>query len=71
MKYNNKALIKSSASVILSTEPIPAQTPLHTAAPARRREELTFEDDDDDLMDVLGFGDGRKGNQKQGKKVEE
>ncbi|XP_048820724.1 fas-binding factor 1 isoform X4 [Lagopus muta] len=52
-------------------EPIPAQTPLHTAAPARRREELTFEDDDDDLMDVLGFGDGRKGNQKQGKKVEE
>ncbi|XP_048820722.1 fas-binding factor 1 isoform X3 [Lagopus muta] len=52
-------------------EPIPAQTPLHTAAPARRREELTFEDDDDDLMDVLGFGDGRKGNQKQGKKVED
>ncbi|XP_042739847.1 fas-binding factor 1 isoform X2 [Lagopus leucura] len=52
-------------------EPIPAQTPLHTAAPARRREELTFEDDDDDLMDVLGFGDGRKENQKQGKKVEE
>ncbi|XP_042739848.1 fas-binding factor 1 isoform X3 [Lagopus leucura] len=52
-------------------EPIPAQTPLHTAAPARRREELTFEDDDDDLMDVLGFGDGRKENQKQGKKVED
>uniref|UniRef100_A0A8C9ENU0 Fas binding factor 1 n=1 Tax=Pavo cristatus TaxID=9049 RepID=A0A8C9ENU0_PAVCR len=52
-------------------EPLPPQTPLHTTAPARRREELTFEDDDDDLMDVLGFGDGQKGDQKQGKKVED
>uniref|UniRef100_A0A8C3L0A0 Fas binding factor 1 n=1 Tax=Chrysolophus pictus TaxID=9089 RepID=A0A8C3L0A0_CHRPC len=52
-------------------ELLPPQTPLHTTAPARRREELTFEDDDDDLMDVLGFGDGQKGDQKQGKKVEE
>ncbi|XP_021270873.1 fas-binding factor 1 isoform X2 [Numida meleagris] len=52
-------------------EPLSAQTPLHTTAPVRRREELTFEDDDDDLMDVLGFGDGQKGDQKQGKKAEE
>ncbi|XP_031454934.1 fas-binding factor 1 isoform X3 [Phasianus colchicus] len=52
-------------------ELLPPQTPLHTTAPARRREELTFEDDDDDLMDVLGFGDDQKGDQKQGKKVED
>lgn len=52
-------------------EPLPPQTPLHTTAPARRREELTFEDDDDDLMDVLGFGDGQKGDQKHGKKAED
>ncbi|XP_054077257.1 fas-binding factor 1 isoform X2 [Rissa tridactyla] len=52
-------------------EPPPPQTPLHTAAPARRREELTFEDDGDDLMDALGFGNGPKGDEKQGKKAEE
>ncbi|NXK51943.1 FBF1 factor, partial [Chauna torquata] len=51
--------------------PPPPQTPLHTAAPVRRREELTFEDDGDDLMDALGFSDGPKGDQKQGKKAEE
>ncbi|NXK26621.1 FBF1 factor, partial [Arenaria interpres] len=52
-------------------EPPPPQTPLHTVAPARRREELTFEDDGDDLMDALGFGNGPKGDEKQGKKAEE
>ncbi|PKU32934.1 hypothetical protein llap_16762 [Limosa lapponica baueri] len=52
-------------------EPPPPQMPLHTAAPARRREELTFEDEGDDLMDALGFGNGPKGNEKQGKKAEE
>uniref|UniRef100_A0A8C3CPN7 Fas binding factor 1 n=1 Tax=Cairina moschata TaxID=8855 RepID=A0A8C3CPN7_CAIMO len=52
-------------------EPPPPQTPLHTAAPVRRREELTFEDDGDDLMDALGFGNSPKGDQKQGKKAEE
>ncbi|KAM9177601.1 fas-binding factor 1 isoform 2-T2 [Mergus octosetaceus] len=52
-------------------EPPPPQTPLHTAAPVRRREELTFEDDGDDLMDALGFGNSPKGDRKQGKKAEE
>lgn len=52
-------------------EPPPPQTPLHAAAPVRRREELTFEDDGDDLMDALGFGNSPKGDQKQGKKAEE
>ncbi|KAM6194142.1 fas-binding factor 1 [Sarcoramphus papa] len=52
-------------------EPPPPQTPLHTVAPVRRREELTFEDDGDDLMDALGFGSGPKGDEKQGKKAEE
>ncbi|XP_042658717.1 fas-binding factor 1 isoform X2 [Tyto alba] len=52
-------------------EPPPPQTPLHVVAPVRRREELTFEDDGDDLMDALGFGNGPKGDEKQGKKAEE
>ncbi|NXQ90340.1 FBF1 factor, partial [Nyctibius grandis] len=52
-------------------EPPPPQTPLHTVAPAQRREELTFEDDGDDLMEALGFGSGAKGDEKQGKKSEE
>ncbi|NWH48232.1 FBF1 factor, partial [Fregata magnificens] len=52
-------------------EPPPPQTPQHTVAPVRRREELTFEDDGDDLMDALGFGSGPKGDEKQGKKAEE
>ncbi|NXF30228.1 FBF1 factor, partial [Nyctibius bracteatus] len=52
-------------------EPPSPQTPLHTVAPRRRREELTFEDDGDDLMDILGFGSGPKGDEKQGKKSEE
>ncbi|NXS57980.1 FBF1 factor, partial [Brachypteracias leptosomus] len=51
-------------------EPAVPQTPLHTAAPARRRAELVFEDDDDDFMDALGFGSDPKGNEKQGKKAE-
>lgn len=57
--------------VIPSAEPPPSQTPLHTVAPVRKREELTFEDDGDDLMDALGFGNGPKGDEKQGKKAEE
>ncbi|XP_075297080.1 fas-binding factor 1 isoform X2 [Opisthocomus hoazin] len=52
-------------------EPPPPQTPLHTVAPLRRREELRFEDDGDDLMDALGFGDDPKGDEKPGKKAEE
>ncbi|KAF1484731.1 hypothetical protein FQV18_0010083, partial [Eudyptula minor novaehollandiae] len=52
-------------------EPPSPQTPLHTVAPVRRREELTFEDDGDDLIDALGFGNGPKGDEKQGKKAEE
>ncbi|NXT00546.1 FBF1 factor, partial [Jacana jacana] len=52
-------------------EPPPPQAPLHTVAPARKREELVFEDDGDDLVDVLGFGNGPKGDQKQGKKAAE
>ncbi|NXP74456.1 FBF1 factor, partial [Ramphastos sulfuratus] len=51
-------------------ELLPPQTPQHTAAPARRRAELTFEDDDDGLMDALGFGSDPK-DKKQGKKAEE
>ncbi|NXJ38694.1 FBF1 factor, partial [Ciconia maguari] len=52
-------------------EPPLLQMPLHTVAPVRRREELTFEDDGDDLVDALGFGNGPKGDEKQGKKAEE
>ncbi|NXC46443.1 FBF1 factor, partial [Penelope pileata] len=52
-------------------ELLPPQTAPHPTAPVRRREELTFEDDGDDLMDALGFGNGPKGDQKKGKKAEE
>ncbi|KAM6317277.1 fas-binding factor 1 isoform 2-T2 [Podargus strigoides] len=52
-------------------EPPLPQTPLHTVAPVQRRKELTFEDDDDDLLDALGFGNGPKGDEKQGKKAED
>ncbi|XP_069728810.1 fas-binding factor 1 [Phaenicophaeus curvirostris] len=50
----------------------PPQTPLRTVTPVRRRrQELLFDDDGDDLMDALGFNSGLKGNGKQGKKAEE
>ncbi|NXC20590.1 FBF1 factor, partial [Corythaeola cristata] len=52
-------------------EPPSPQTPQHTVVPVRRVEKLTFEDDDDDLMDALGLGSGLKGDEKQGKKAEE
>ncbi|XP_062489735.1 LOW QUALITY PROTEIN: fas-binding factor 1 [Pezoporus occidentalis] len=47
-----------------SKEKEPPQMPLHTMAPVQRRE-LTFEDDDEDLMDALGFGSGPKGGEKE------
>ncbi|KFU93378.1 Fas-binding factor 1, partial [Chaetura pelagica] len=47
------------------------EPPLPSAAPVRRREEFMFEDDGDDLMEALGLGDGTKGEEKQGKKMEE
>uniref|UniRef100_A0A8C6JG18 Fas-binding factor 1 C-terminal domain-containing protein n=1 Tax=Melopsittacus undulatus TaxID=13146 RepID=A0A8C6JG18_MELUD len=47
-----------------SKEKEPPQTPLHTMAPVQRSE-LTFEDNDDDLMDALGFGSGPKGDEKE------
>ncbi|XP_043352300.1 fas-binding factor 1 homolog isoform X2 [Dermochelys coriacea] len=49
----------------------PAKAPGHAVAPMRRREELTFEDDGDDLMDALGFGEGPRGELKQERKGEE
>uniref|UniRef100_A0A452HBF4 Fas-binding factor 1 C-terminal domain-containing protein n=1 Tax=Gopherus agassizii TaxID=38772 RepID=A0A452HBF4_9SAUR len=49
----------------------PAKAPGHAVAPMRRREELTFEDDGDDLMDALGFGESPRGELKQERKGEE
>ncbi|XP_032648774.1 fas-binding factor 1 isoform X1 [Chelonoidis abingdonii] len=49
----------------------PAKVPGHAVAPVRRREELTFEDDGDDLMDALGFGESPRGELKQERKGEE
>ncbi|XP_038227846.1 fas-binding factor 1 homolog isoform X3 [Dermochelys coriacea] len=48
-----------------------SSAPGHAVAPMRRREELTFEDDGDDLMDALGFGEGPRGELKQERKGEE
>ncbi|XP_008935217.1 PREDICTED: fas-binding factor 1 homolog, partial [Merops nubicus] len=52
-------------------DPKPPQTPLHVAASARRRPELTFEDDGEDLLDALGLGRCPEGNEKQEQKAEE
>ncbi|XP_053911756.1 fas-binding factor 1 homolog isoform X3 [Cuculus canorus] len=51
----------------------PPQTPLHTATPVqrRRRQELTLEEDGDDLLNALGLGSGLKGDGQQGKKAGE
>ncbi|NWR79425.1 FBF1 factor, partial [Centropus unirufus] len=49
----------------------PPRAPLHAATPVPRRQELTFEDDGDDLMNALGFDSGLKGDGKQGRKAEE
>uniref|UniRef100_A0A8C3SFE9 Fas binding factor 1 n=1 Tax=Chelydra serpentina TaxID=8475 RepID=A0A8C3SFE9_CHESE len=40
-----------------------SSAPGHAVAPVRRREELTFEDDGDDLMDALGFGESPRGEE--------
>uniref|UniRef100_A0A674JQ67 Fas binding factor 1 n=1 Tax=Terrapene triunguis TaxID=2587831 RepID=A0A674JQ67_9SAUR len=48
-----------------------SSAPGHAVAPVRRREELTFEDDGDDLMDALGFGKSPTGELKQERKGEE
>ncbi|XP_044838327.1 fas-binding factor 1 isoform X3 [Mauremys mutica] len=48
-----------------------SSAPGRAVAPMRRREELTFEDDGDDLMDALGFGESPRGELKQERKGEE
>lgn len=40
-------------------------------APDQKQEELTFEDDGDDLMDALGFGETSKAEVKSGRRSEE
>ncbi|KAM6403477.1 uncharacterized protein O9250_009850 [Rhynochetos jubatus] len=52
-----------------SQEREPAQTPLRTVAPVKKR--VTFEDDGGDLLDAMGFGSGSKREEKQGKKADE
>ncbi|XP_060127819.1 fas-binding factor 1 isoform X2 [Zootoca vivipara] len=42
--------------------------PGHIAAPERKRDELTFEVDGDDLMDAMGFGESPKTELKSGRK---
>ncbi|NXU57159.1 FBF1 factor, partial [Turnix velox] len=66
-----KSNSEKKAEVSKEKEPLPPQTPLHTVAPAPTREKLVFEEDGDDLMDALGFGDRPKGDEKQEKEAEE
>lgn len=47
-------MLKTSIPLLAS----PAQTP-------KKRDELTFDDDEDDLMDALGFGESPKESPKQ------
>ncbi|ETE62772.1 Fas-binding factor 1-like protein, partial [Ophiophagus hannah] len=43
----------------------------HAIAPEQKQEELTFEDDGDDLMEALGFGEASKAEVKSGRRSEE
>ncbi|XP_058021926.1 fas-binding factor 1 isoform X2 [Ahaetulla prasina] len=43
----------------------------HAVAPEQKQEELTFEDDEDDLMEALGFGEPSKAEVKSGRRSEE
>uniref|UniRef100_A0A8C6YKD7 Fas binding factor 1 n=1 Tax=Naja naja TaxID=35670 RepID=A0A8C6YKD7_NAJNA len=43
----------------------------HAIAPEQKQEELTFEDDGDDFMEALGFGEASKAEVKSGRRSEE
>ncbi|XP_067403942.1 fas-binding factor 1 isoform X1 [Emydura macquarii macquarii] len=49
----------------------PPSAPGRAIIPMRKKEELTFEDDGDDLMEALGFGESPKAELKQERKGEE
>ncbi|XP_062976391.1 fas-binding factor 1 [Elgaria multicarinata webbii] len=66
---------KAHSSVTKNTPETNAGTPKEKApgyavVPDRKREELTFDDDGDDLMDALGFGENLKAELKSDKKGE-
>lgn len=43
----------------------------HAVAPEQKQEELMFEDDEDDLIEALGFGETSKAEVKSGRRSEE
>ncbi|XP_070790716.1 fas-binding factor 1 isoform X1 [Pituophis catenifer annectens] len=68
--------VKKTHSSITKTTPEINGTPNekvhgHAVAPKQKQEELTFEDDGDDLMEALGFGDTSKAEVKSGRRNEE
>uniref|UniRef100_A0A8C5RCC7 Fas binding factor 1 n=1 Tax=Laticauda laticaudata TaxID=8630 RepID=A0A8C5RCC7_LATLA len=68
--------MKKTHSSITKTTPEISGTPSekvhgHGIAPEQKQEELTFEDDGDDLMEAVGFGEASKAEVKSGRGSEE
>ncbi|KAG8129020.1 putative Acyl-coenzyme A oxidase protein, partial [Naja naja] len=68
--------VKKKHSSITKTTPEISGTPNekvhgHAIAPEQKQEELTFEDDGDDFMEALGFGEASKAEVKSGRRSEE
>ncbi|XP_007437290.1 fas-binding factor 1 isoform X1 [Python bivittatus] len=73
---DEESTVKKTHSSITKNTPEISGTPnekVHgcAVAPDQKREELTFEDDGEDLMDALGFGETSKAEVKSGRKSEE
>ncbi|XP_053151771.1 fas-binding factor 1 isoform X3 [Hemicordylus capensis] len=66
-----KSTPEASAGIAKEKGTSLSSAPSHPIAPERKREELIFEDDGDDLMDALGFGDSSKTELKPSRKGED
>ncbi|XP_026557807.1 fas-binding factor 1 [Pseudonaja textilis] len=67
--------VKKTHSSLTKTTPEISRTPSekvrgHGVAPEQKQEELTFEDDGDDLMEAVGFGEASKAEVKSGRSEE-
>lgn len=75
VKYGSRTvLLETSLASTNSRKPVHVSLPTvhgHAVAPKQKQEELTFEDDGDDLMEALGFGDTSKAEVKSGRRSEE
>ncbi|XP_066469876.1 fas-binding factor 1 isoform X2 [Tiliqua scincoides] len=65
MVHSSAAKNTPETNAEASTEKVTTSGP--TVVPQRKREEVMFEDDGDNLMDALGFGESSKGEPKSGR----